>query len=258
MIESLPGAFGKIGRLSRFCAVLLGARAEFRRTAANGPVPIEARVRLLQAWCRQSLDALGVQVEVEGSPPTQGLLLSNHLSYLDILAYSSAVPCSFVSKAEVGRWPFIGRLAEYGGTIFVQRETRSAARVWNEKVADFLQKGVPVALLPEGTTTDGSHVLRFHSSMIQPAIDAKVPIIPCAVAYQIAKTVGQALENGEKQAAWWGEMTLFPHAWKLLGNAEIRARVAFGTPLEATGSRKALSDAARERVIELRASLVHT
>jgi 1-acyl-sn-glycerol-3-phosphate acyltransferase len=174
------------------------------------------------------------------------LLVSNHLSYLDILVFSSVLPCAFVSKAEVGRWPFFGQFAQYGGTIFVQREDRVALHQANQRVVEYLKAGIAVLLFPEGTTTDGSHVLRFHSSMLQPAIDAGVPVVPSAISYEVS-------EGAEKEVAWWGDMTLAPHFLNLNGKQAIRARVMFGQPIRACESRKALSDSAHEEVVALRA-----
>ena len=202
MIEFFRRPIRRFRRIFRFAVVILRAPAEFRRVEAQGPVSAESRVRLLQRWCRKSLAALEVQVFVEGMAPTKGLLTSNHLSYFDILAYSSATRCAFVSKAEVADWPFVGRLAAYGGTIFVQRQVRKASRTANQQIAAYLRSGVAVVLFPEGTTTDGSHVLRFHSSMVQPAIDAEAMVIPCAVRYEVSG-------GTEKDVAWWGDMTLF-------------------------------------------------
>ncbi len=169
MIASLRRQLRRVRRTYRFFAGLLRGRAKFLRLEASSPVPPETRVRLLQDWCRNSLAALEVKVAVEGIPPTSGLLVSNHLSYLDILVYSSVLSCAFVSKAEVGRWPFFGQFAEYGGSIFVAREDRAALRCANQQVVEYLKRSIAVVLFPEGTTTDGSQVLRFHSSMLQPA-----------------------------------------------------------------------------------------
>jgi 1-acyl-sn-glycerol-3-phosphate acyltransferase len=249
MIEVLRRQFRRIRRLFRFAVVILRARAAFRRLERSSRVMPYTRVRLLQQWCRDSLAALDVQVEVEDEPPRAGLFVSNHLSYLDILVCSSALPCAFVSKAEVARWPFIGRLAEYGGTIFVQREMRSASLQANQQIAEYLKSGIAVALFPEGTTTDGSRVLRFHSSMLQPAIDAGVPVTSCAIRYEVS-------DGTERDVAWWGDMTLLPHVWKLLGKPTITATIAFGEPLKPSLNRKVLSDAARQRVIELRSRLI--
>ena len=245
MIESFRRQSRRLRRLYRFAAVLLRGRANFRRLQRSGQVSVEQRVRLLQGWCRGSLDAFDVQVTVAGNPSTPCLLASNHLSYLDILVYSSILPSAFVSKAEVGRWPFFGQFAKDGGTIFVQREDRAALRSANQQVVNYLRSGIAVMLFPEGTTTDGSHVLRFHSSMLQPAIDAAVPVVPCAISYEVS-------EGTERDVAWWRDMTLGPHVWMLLGKKAIRAKVVFGQPISALESRKALSDTARGQVMALR------
>ncbi len=248
MIEFFRRQSRRVRRIYRFAAVLLRGRAEFVRLQRLGPVPAATQVRLLQGWCSGSLAALDIQVTVEGKAPTSGLLASNHLSYLDILVYSSALPCAFVSKAEVGRWPFFGQFAKDGGTIFVQREDRAGLRSANQQVIEYLRSGIAVVLFPEGTTTDGSHILRFHSSMLQPAIGAGVSVTPCAVSYEVS-------DRDEREVAWWGDMTLAPHFLKLIGKRTIRARVAFGDPMMTISDRKALGDRAREEVMALRERL---
>ena len=160
-------------------------------------------------------------------------MVSNHLSYLDILAFSAAVPCVFVSKAEVNGWAIIGRYARWAGTVFVVRHDRSDAARANVSVGESLQNGVPVVLFPEGTTTDGQRVLRFHSTMLQPAIDAGAPITPCAITYELDEG------NVGTEVCWWGEMPLLPHFWNLMGKKIIRAHVAFGEPVAAVGRSKA-------------------
>jgi 1-acyl-sn-glycerol-3-phosphate acyltransferase len=247
-MEFFHRQFRRIRRLGRFAMVLLRARGQFARIEGSEPVLTFARVGVLHETCRRSLAALDIQVEVEGTPPTSGLLVSNHLSYLDILIYSSVVPCAFVSKAEVGHWPVIGQYAINGGTIFVERGQLSSSRHGNQAIVEYLKAGVPVVLFPEGTTSDGAKVLRFHSSMLQPAIDAGVTVTPCAVQYEVS-------DGTERDVAWWGEMTLAPHVLKLTGRRSVRAKVSFGEPLTPTRSRKALSDEARVRVVELRSNL---
>jgi len=247
MIELFHRQSRRVRRLLRFSAVVLRERARLRRLQRSEPDSLEGRLRLLQHWGRDSLAALDVQVTVEGSPPTHGLLASNHLSYLDILVYCSVLPCAFVSKAEVRRWPYFGDFAAYSGTIFVPREDRVALREANQRVADYLKADIAVVLFPEGTTTDGSHVLRFHSSMLQPAIDAGIPVTPCAISYEVA-------DGTESEVAWWGDMKLAPQFLNLTAKKEIRAKVAFGESLAACGDRKALGDTAREQVVALRSA----
>jgi 1-acyl-sn-glycerol-3-phosphate acyltransferase len=179
----------------------------------------------LHETCLRGMRALGVEVFVQGSLPPRGLIVSNHLSYLDIALYSAAVPCVFVSKAEVEEWPIFGRYARWAGSVFVRRHDRADAARANASVGESLSDGVPVMLFPEGTTTDGHRILRFHSTMLQPAIDAAVPITPAAIRYE--------LDDGEpsQEVCWWGDMKLVPHMWNLLGKKSIRAKVVFGSPV---------------------------
>lgn len=200
----------------------------------------------LHQVCITGLDAMRAQLSVSGTPPTHGLIVSNHLSYLDILCYSAALPCVFVSKAEVEQWPIFGKYARWSGTVFVQRHDRGDAARANVQVGDSLKNGVPVVLFPEGTTTDGHRLLRFHSTMLQPAIDVGAPITPCAIRYD--------LDDGDpsREVAWWGDMTLMPHVWNVMGKKSVRARIVFGEPVIARGDRKALGHVLHEQVAALR------
>lgn len=197
----------------------------------------------------RGLAALNVQISASGQLPSSGLIVSNHLSYLDILALSAAVPCVFVSKAEVERWPIFGRYARWAGSVFVRRHDRTDAARANISVAEALKNGVPVLLFPEGTTTAGRSVLRFHSTMLQPAVEAAVLITPCAIRYELDDgNVGQ-------EVCWWGDLTLWPHFWNLLGKKVVRARIAFGEPILASGDRKRLSHTLHQQVVHLQEKL---
>jgi len=199
----------------------------------------------LHESCPRGLSAIGAQLSTTGQFPYGGLIVSNHLSYLDILALSSALPCVFVSKTEVERWPIFGRYARWAGCVFVRRHDKGDAARANVSVAEALKNGVPVVLFPEGTTTDGHRVLRFHSTMLQPAIDAGALVTPCAITYE--------LDDGDvgREVCWWGEMALLPHVWNLLGKKVIRARIAFGEPIVASGDRKQLSHVLHDQVTQL-------
>jgi len=199
----------------------------------------------LHESCARTLRAIELQVDVTGELPARGLIVSNHLSYLDIVVLSTAVPCVFVSKAEIAAWPIFGSYARWAGSVFVKRKDRSDVGRANAGIRDALQDGVPVVLFPEGTTTDGQRVLRFHSTMLQPAIEAAVPVTPCALHYE--------LEDGDpaREACWWGNMTLLPHLWNLLGKRTFRARVTFGEPIQASGDRKSLSAVLHGEVLKL-------
>jgi 1-acyl-sn-glycerol-3-phosphate acyltransferase len=203
----------------------------------------------LNETCVRGLKSIDVALSVEGRRPGPGLIVSNHVSYLDILAYSAAVPCVFISKADVADWPIFGRYARWAGSVFVRRHDKLDIARANASVSASLNSGVPVVLFPEGTTTDGGQVLRFHSTMLQPAIDAGMPITPCSIRYE--------LEDGDpgQEICWWGDMTLLPHVWNLLSKKSIRARIVFSEPIAARQDRKELSQILHAQVARLQEGL---
>jgi 1-acyl-sn-glycerol-3-phosphate acyltransferase len=168
------------------------------------------------------LASLGIRYRVEGCPPARGLVVSNHLSYLDILIYGAVMPCFFVSKTEVEGWPFFGSAARAGGTLFLNRSSRASARAVAEQIAERLQLPVPVLLFPEGTSSDGSRVLHFHSRLFDPATTAGAPVTAAAVRYVI--------DGGaqERDLCWFGDAEFLPHLWKALVAPGFSAEVRFG------------------------------
>ena len=243
MKESLAKQLRKVRRLTPFLAAAFYGLWRHRNLP---PDPARAEsAQWLHESCARGLRAIDVAVSVQGQLPASGLIVSNHLSYLDILAYSAALPCVFVSKAEVADWPIFGRYTRWSGSVFVRRHDRTDAARANVNAGNALKSGVPVVLFPEGTTTDGERVLRFHSTMLQPAIDAGAVITPCAIGYE--------LEDGnvDREVCWWGDMTLLPHVLNLLGKKSVRACIVFGEPLAASGDRKELGKILHARVVEL-------
>ena len=183
----------------------------------------ERRAAWNHSCAKLVLRALGVQLTITGEPPARGLLVSNHLSYLEVLTYGAALPCYLVSKAEIGRWPFFGTLARAGGTLFVDRGSRASAEAVTVQIAERLKGPVPVLFFPEGTSTDGT-LLRFHSRLFTPATAAGVPVTAAAVRY--------VFEDGaaERELCWYGDAAFLPHLWKTLGAGRFHAEIQFGEP----------------------------
>jgi 1-acyl-sn-glycerol-3-phosphate acyltransferase len=192
----------------------------------RGPQTLERRALWVQATSRGILKSLGVEYRITGQPPHHGLVVSNHLSYIDILVLSSAMPCFFVAKIEIGGWPFFGKAARTGGTIFVDRSSMASANSVAEQISERLKLPIPVPVLlfPEGTSTDGRQVLRFHSRLIDPATSLGVPITAAAIRY--------VLEGGveERELCWYDDETFVNHLWKVLGAVGFSADVRFGVP----------------------------
>jgi 1-acyl-sn-glycerol-3-phosphate acyltransferase len=190
----------------------------------RGPYTLERRALWLQQAARLILASLGIHYRVEGRPPTHGLVVANHLSYLDILILSAAMRCFFVAKIEIGGWPYFGKAARTGGTIFIDRSSLASAEQVSAIIAERLELPVPVLFFPEGTSTDGSQLLRFHSRLFEPAIVAGAPVTAAAVRY--------VLEEGipERDLCWFGDETFVSHLLKTLGAPGFTAEVRFGQP----------------------------
>lgn len=140
-------------------------------------------------WARAVLAALGVDLRLQGHVgPGAQLLVANHVSWLDVVVLLALVPqARFVSKAEVRRWPLVGRLAAGAGTFFLQRERPRQAAAAVEAITATLAAGGNVAFFPEGTTSDGHDVLPFRASLLQAAHAAGVPVQPLALRYADAR-----------------------------------------------------------------------
>ena len=190
----------------------------------HGPMTLERRALWLQGAARAILKVLDIGSQVEGQPPTCGLVVSNHLSYLDIIIISATMPCFFVAKTEIDGWPFFGRAARSGGTIFLDRSSLASAMTVAEQMTERLQLPIPILLFPEGTSTDGAQVLRFHSRLIDPATRAGSPITPAAVRYVIDGDVE------ERELCWYGDEEFITHLWKVLGVTGFSAQLRFGEP----------------------------
>ena len=190
----------------------------------RGPMTPVRRAIWLQWACSGVIASMGIRFRAEGEPPASGLLVSNHLSYLDILIYSAAVPCVFVSKAEVNKWPYFGFAARQAGTIFIDRARRASAHAVSQEMALRLSDPVPILVFPEGTSSDGAQVMRFHSSLFEPAVAGGAPVTAAAVRYEI--------EGGrpECELCWYGDEGFLSHLWKTLDAPGFTAELRFGKP----------------------------
>jgi 1-acyl-sn-glycerol-3-phosphate acyltransferase len=213
----------------------------------SGEPTLERRALWVQASARHMLASLGIEYTVEGIPPTRGLVVSNHLSYVDVAILSAIMPCFFVAKMEIGGWPFFGKAARCGGTIFVDRSSRASAESVAEQMTERLKLPIPIPVLlfPEGTSTDGSQVIRFHSRLIDPATSLGVPITTACVRY--------LLQGGmeERELCWYGDETFVNHLWKVLGVTGYVAQVQFGEPRIYT-DRRVAADQTHDEITAMR------
>ncbi len=145
-----------------------------------------SRQHLKQVWSRQLIRLLGIRIEPPSgalSDMNHGLLVGNHISFIDIFVINALLPSAFVAKSEVAQWPLIGWLARHADTVFIERGSRKAAHLTHRHMQQALAAGRRLAIFPEGTTTDGDGVLPFHGALFQSAIDADVPVHAIAISY---------------------------------------------------------------------------
>lgn len=241
--------FRRLSRLALIAAFLpctLPAYFVFRLRGRSGVTPPNAL--WLQWMLYVALRIIGGRLQVAGTIPRSGLIVSNHLSYIDIAVLGSACPCAFVSKAEVRSWPFIGWAADLAGTVFVRRARRREVTGQVEDIKRALARGVPIVLFPEGTSTDGSQVLAFRSALLQAALETGCNVTPAALTYR-ADPPGDTVND----ICWWGGVGFLPHLWRFLALASFEAGVVFGASRPTQADRKAEALRLHSEVCGLRA-----
>ncbi len=217
--------------------------------ACGYPLMTPARRRLaLQRWSAKLLRLFAANLTVHGTPPREGdtyLLAANHVSWLDIFAINAAVPTRFVAKSEVRGWPLIGWLCVKAETLFIERGRRRDLARLDDAIATALNAGAGMGVFLEGTTTDGHEVLPFHSSLLRPAQQAAVNIVPVAIQYLRTDSTICV------EAAFDGDKTLLDTIRLMLTQHEIHTRVHFLPPVQAEGvHRKEVARQAREVIVQ--------
>jgi len=229
--------------------IAVGLWTIYLRFPQLSPSHREARI---QVWAHRMLVLWGIGLEVRGEPPHSGpaLLVANHISWLDILVIHATRHCRFVSKSDIKHWPVIGTLATAAGTLYIERALRRDAMRVVHHMADALRAGEVVAVFPEGTTSDGIHLLPFHANLMQAAISADAPVVP--VALQFVDRV-----SGETSLApcYVGDDTLAGSIWRTLTTPGITAVVSYGQAQRAGDrDRRVWARDLREAVDRLRTS----
>lgn len=210
----------------------------------------EQRAMRVQAWALQLLALWGIHLRVTGQPVLAGpaLIVSNHISWLDILVIHAARYCRFVSKSDIRSWPLIGMLATGAGTLYIERSRRRDAMRMVHDMTAALQAGDVLAVFPEGTTSDGLSLLPFHANLIQSAIAAQAPVQPMSIQFRDTRSGAQTLAP-----CYIGDDTLVGSVWRTLTAPPITAVVHFGAPQTADGrDRRQWAAELREAVQSLR------
>lgn len=186
----------------------------------------------VQAWAHRMLQILGIRLVVQGTPPAGGpmLVVSNHISWLDITTLHAACHVRFVSKSAVRHWPLIGTLSDGAGSLYIERERRRDAMRVVHHMTEALRDGDRVAVFPEGTTGDGKALLPFHANLLQAAISSCAPVLPMALRFADAASWETSFAP-----RYIDDDSLASSLWATLRAPPLVAIVRFGTPQPAEG-----------------------
>ena len=201
------------------------------------------RDRLKIHWLKVFSSIMKLSVIREGELPKDGaLLISNHISWLDIIVIGQYLPVYFVAKSDISSWPIIGYLSRQGGTIFIRRGNKKSIKETAEKMIWVLKQNSNIVAFPEGTTTSGNEVLSFHASLFQPALLTKSVIQPVVIQYDGA---------AKHQAPFIGEDDFVRHLIKMLCLDKVEVRLSFLPVIKSLGKdRHTVCVEAREKIYE--------
>ena len=235
-------------------ALFLVKATVVRRFNKNKAAKHRALAELTHRHARKLIKLFRVNISLTGtnelSNNTPCLIISNHLSYVDILILAAIRPTLFLSHKGIEREPVIGSITACGGTLFVDKSSKTKLAGEMEHLAGMLKEGNTMTLFPEGASGNGLAVMPFHSAFIEAAMRAEAPVIPICLQYLRINETPLTKEN--KDFIFIYDKTPFlPHIWKLLkklNSLDVTVKV-FDRISTAGGNRKEISGRAREEIV---------
>ncbi|MBX3034524.1 MAG: 1-acyl-sn-glycerol-3-phosphate acyltransferase [Bdellovibrionaceae bacterium] len=204
-------------------------------------------------WARLACRTFSIRVIVTNPPPQDlaGLVIGNHLGFIDILACSSVHPNLFVTSKEMRETPVLGLITEMGGCIYVER--RSRLNIVNElgQITEHLKKGFRVVLYPEATSTNGETVLPFKRTLLTAAAQAGVPVIPYVFNFrEVNGEPGFPLKYRDS-VCWYGDISFHQSIWRAFGLKSLVCELEFLSPVytRTEDDRAVVADALREMIL---------
>ena len=193
---------------------------------------------MVRIWAVAVSRLMGIRFRIEGAPPDPPFfLVSNHLSYVDILPYFIYLDCVFIAKSEIRSWPLIGKMAASVGVIFIDRELKRDVRRVNRLIASNITEKVGVVLFPEGTSTGGDRVKEFKSALLRFAAQNDFPVSYASIRYW----TGDPGKSPSEWICWWGDMTFADHFFNMLKLKSFDTIVTFGDNRVSDTDRKKLA-----------------
>ena len=222
--------------------------------ALKRPATRVDRADWLHRFCARAVRRMGVGVRLAGRYPERGVVIANHLGYLDIVVFAALARCVFVSKAEIRGWPLLGWMTTNSGTVYVERGRGGSAMRAKGGMQAAAEAGLPVVFFPEGTTSNGETVLKFHSGLLAQAMASGQPVTAAHVRYRLTEDNGPGVTVAD-DVCYWGDTPILKHIFRLLGLRGIEVEVRFAEAAiafsEGMGRRKMAAAEARAAVMEL-------
>ena len=209
------------------------------------------RDQMVRTWAHQVLGIFAMSLTVvkpHDFDPAAGkrLLIGNHVSWLDIYVLQAVTAARFVAKSELATWPVLGRLIANSGTVFIERGKRSDTLRINQTIRARLDDGAIIGVFPEGTTTDGRDVLKFHGNLLQSALDGGAEISPFCLRYTDARG------NYSDAPAYIGDLSFWDSIKLVLREKKLHCELTFFTPLAQDGRNRRELAAAAEQMVRAR------
>ncbi len=189
-------------------------------------------------WAKSVAKIIGMNVVVKGTPPnTPFFLVSNHLSYVDVWVFYSILNCTFIAKSEIRSWPIIGFILKTSGVLFVDRNKRTDVKRVNDEISTHLTENQGIVLFPEGTTSAGSDLLPFKTSLFQYPATKELPVTCASINYSSPDYEKPAYQS----VCWWNDTPFFKHLFYLFMMKEFKATVTFNDEIVVNSNRKVLA-----------------
>jgi lyso-ornithine lipid O-acyltransferase len=199
--------------------------------------------RVRTHWNATACAIIGLRVRITGEPCRQaGLMVANHISWLDITALASVQNLDFIAKEDVAHWPVMGYLAKGVNTLFVRRGDSSQTQAIAEQMTWRIRQGRQLMLFPESTTTTGERVLRFHAKLFKPAHLAETAVQAIALRYSDERAAGVV--------PFVGEDDFLPHLWRVLQLEQPSLHLHFGKPHAPGWSPANIAQLTRNQIVE--------
>ena len=201
----------------------------------------------VQKWFKQGSRILGLKIQLSGTSSLHSsMLVSNHISWLDIVAIAASSPVTFVSKADLKSWPIVGLLAKSSGTVFIKRGSLFSMHQTMTQLVDIMNKDRSIIFFPEGTTTTGESVKRFNSGLFETAYKSNSPVQPVAISYY------RNCQPDRDAAPYVDDDHFLKHLWTHLYRGMLHVQIDFLDEIPAEKhSRRILADLCHARISEV-------